>query len=230
MKTVISGALGVYLLLSAVAEAQPMLEPRFKLEALSFKAIDENGLDWPFSDEVYVTIWDPARKVATRSKIFTNVDAGETKTIPFNQSCILPIAGLNGPTLLEGSIGDTWSCARFGAPGPLSFTVALYEKDPCDYYFPLAICFEHGIVPGDEPPPINRVDDLIGRQEVKYSMQELIALQVGQVLEESIWLTPSCPSDSPDNCGGWDWPVYQFTWRITRLLNAPPATPVVDSH
>ena len=43
MKTVITGTLGAYLLLGAVAQAQPMLEPRFKLEALRFHAINETG-------------------------------------------------------------------------------------------------------------------------------------------------------------------------------------------
>jgi hypothetical protein len=233
MKTVISGALGAYLLLGAVAQAQPAHnppiglnpEPRFKLEALSFKALNETGDDWPFSDEVYVTIWVPAQKVATRSQIYHNVDAGETKHFPLDQSCILPIANLSGPTLLKGNRGDTWTCATFGAPGPFSFTVVLREKDRCDHYLPLGICFDNGILPGEEPPPINRVDDLIGRREVVYSMEELMALHVGQVLEESVWLSPPCPSDR-DVCE-FDDTVYQFTWRITRLPDAQPTTPPV---
>jgi hypothetical protein len=91
MKTVIGGALGAYLLLGAVAHAQPAHnppsglnpEPRFKLEALRFKALNETGLDvWPLSDEVYVSIHVPTHRVATRSKIYNDVDAGETKHFP----------------------------------------------------------------------------------------------------------------------------------------------------
>ena len=54
MRPLITGAVGVCLLLSTEAGAQ--VEPRFKLEALSFKAIHETGRNWPGSDEVYVTI------------------------------------------------------------------------------------------------------------------------------------------------------------------------------
>jgi hypothetical protein len=235
MKTVIGGALGTYLLLGAVAHAQPAHnppsglnpEPRFKLEALRFKALNETGLDfWPFSDEVYVSIHVPTHKVATLSKIYNDVDAGETNHFPLDQSCILPIADLSAPTTLHGENGETWRCAAGGAPGPFSFTVVFREKDPCNWG-PWS-CFEHGVpVPeGDEPPPINGADDLIGRSEVVYSMQELIALQVGQVLEESIWLYPGC---RPLPCGtpGTD-ALYQFTWQITRLPDAQVATPVVD--
>jgi hypothetical protein len=235
MKTVSSGALGVYLLLGAVAQAQPAHnppiglnpEPRFKLEALRFKAINETGIDLLGSDDVYVTIHVPTHKVATRSKIYHNVDAGETTHFPLDQSCILPIANLSGPTTLYGNKGDTWSCAVGGAPGPFSFTVVFREKDSCSYHLPLP-CFSHGVAPGAEPPPIDQTDDLIGRREVVYSMQELMALQVGQVLEESIWLSPPCPVESTE-CGQPGTAAeYQFTWRITRLPDAQPATPVVD--
>jgi hypothetical protein len=52
MKPLITGALGVCLLLSTGAGAQ--VEPRFALSAISFKAIHETGSNWPGSDEVYV--------------------------------------------------------------------------------------------------------------------------------------------------------------------------------
>jgi hypothetical protein len=248
MKAVISGTLGVYFLLGAFAQAQPVHnppnslipEPRFKLEALRFKAINETGYDWPGlgSDEVYVTIHVPTHKVATRSQIFGDVDAGVTKYFPLEQSCILPIAGLSGPTTLYGypagmankipGVPDTWSCSEAGAPGPFSFTVVFREKDPCDFGIPILACFSHGVAPGSEPPPIDETDDLIGRRVVIYSMQELQALQVGEVLEESIWLTPSCLNGENNECGqsGTD-AEYQFTWRITRLPDAQ--VPVVSA-
>jgi hypothetical protein len=227
MKTVISGALGVYLLLGAVAQAQPHSppelrpEPRFKLEALSFKAINETGSDRLGSDEVYVSIHVPTHKVATRSQIYRNVDVGETRHFPLDQSCILPIAGLNRPTTLFGNKGETWSCLVDGAAGPFSFTVVLREKDPCDF-FPF-LCFSHGVLPGAEPPPIDQTDDLIGRREVVYSMEELTALHVGQVLEESVWLRP-CET----SCSSWE-AEYQFTWRLTRLPDVQPVMPPIGN-
>ena len=163
MKTVISGALGAYLLLGAVAQAQPVHnplnalipEPRFKLEALRFKAINETGFDWPGSDEVYVTIHVPTHQVATRSKIFGDVDAGETNYFPLEQSCILPIAGLSGKTTLYVpwptiSVPIPGAAPRQGAPGPFSFTVVFREKDPCDFDIPICM-LQLWVAPGSEP-------------------------------------------------------------------------------
>src|SRR5262249_34027438 len=152
----------------------------------------ETGSNFPGSDEVYVTIHVPGH-AATRSKIFGDVDAGETNHFPLDQRCIFPIAGVNGPTMLEGFKGDTWTCAFGGAvvAGPFfSFTVLLHEKDPCGF----PPCWGHGVSPGEEPPAIHLQDDLIGRRVVVYSMEELIALHVGQNLEESVRLSPPiCP-------------------------------------
>jgi hypothetical protein len=210
MRRLITGAVGVCLLLSTEAGAQ--VEPRFELSAISFKAIHETGSNWPGSDEVYVTIHVPGH-AATVSKIFGDVDAGETKRFPVDQRCIFPIDGLNGRTLLLGYRGDTWTCAFRGAAiaGPFfSFTVVLREKDSCP------ACLEHGAVPGAEPGPIEPDDDLIGRHVVVYSREELIALHRGQELVESIWLSPPCPVGQ-DVCEATD-TEYQFTWRITRTF------------
>jgi hypothetical protein len=138
-------------------------------------------------------------------QLFGDVDAGETRSIPLDQSCILPIAGVSVPAALRGDEGDSWSCSRHGAPGPFSFTVELREIDEW-------MC------------PHSRVwtCEVIGRHEVVYSMEELIALQVGQVVEESVWLRP-CTRPAPEvyYCAPWE-AEYQFTWRLTRLPDAEP--------
>jgi hypothetical protein len=217
VKPLITVAVGVCLLLSTEAGAQ--VEPRFKLEALSFTAIHETGRNWAGSDEVYVTIHVPGH-AATISKIFGDVDAGETRHFPLDQRCIFPIGDLNGRTLFQGYRGDTWTCAFGGAAiaGPtFSFTVVLREKDrPCPP--PLLACFDPGYspAPGQEPGPFSDRDDLIGRHVVVYSMEELIALHRGQVLEESVRLSPPCPVGQ-DVCEASE-TAYQFTWRITRIL------------
>jgi hypothetical protein len=110
---------------------------RFKVEAVSFDAVDETGwFDWTGHDEVYVAIHVPDRQIATYSQIFWGVNSGERTDIPSDQNCILPIAGVSGPTTLDAGGGrsnpvDRWSCSNDGAPGPISFTVWLYEKDDC---------------------------------------------------------------------------------------------------
>jgi hypothetical protein len=238
MKTFITGAVGACLLLPIIgagAQADPAHippigvhpEPRFKLEALRFRALNETGIDRFGSDEIYVTIHVPARKVATISQVFGDVDAGETRSIPLDQSCILPIAGVSAPKTLSGFEGDSWSCSRDGAPGPFSFTVVLREKDPEENCaIPFYCGYTPGLVEGEEPGPIDSHDDLIGRHEVVYSMEELIALQVGQVVEESVWLRPCIkPAPAVYYCAPWE-AEYQFTWRLTRL---PDAEPVVGS-
>jgi hypothetical protein len=78
-------------------------------------------------------------------------------------------------------------------------------------------CFEPGHAPGgEEPGPIHDVDDLIGRREVVYSREELIAMHVGQELVESVSIRPpTCPVGQ-DVCVGSD-TEYLFTWSITRV-------------
>jgi hypothetical protein len=159
MKTFISGTVSALLLLAIIgagAQAQPSnaAQPsnvtpgalaRFKVEAVSFDAVDETGwFDWTGHDEVYVAIHVPDRQIATYSQIFWGVDSGEGRDIPSDQNCILPIAGVSGPTTLDAGGGrsnpvDRWSCSNDGAPGPISFTVWLYEKDDCP---PVFSCFD----------------------------------------------------------------------------------------
>jgi hypothetical protein len=221
MKTFISGTVSAFLLLPIIgagAQAQPAnVTPdaaRFKLEAVSFHAISETGWsNWPGSDEIYVNIHDPARRVATRSRLFEDVDAGLTKDFPSDQSCILPIAGVSGPTTFDAyNSGDRWNCSNAGAPGPLSFTVSMYEKDDPDG-------FVHGHVPGMELNRISTFDDYIGRHRVEYSLEELTALQVGQSKEESSLVSGGANG------------VYEFKWRLTRLPDAQPVVgPVTRLH
>ena len=110
-----------------------------------------------------------------------------------------------------------------GAPGPFSFTVVLRRDDRLvNCVFPLGCEFTHGSVPGEEPAPIDDLDDLIGRHTVVYSMYERTALQVGQVVEESIWLRPYTSTDATVfSCSSWE-AEHQFTWRLTRLPDAEP--------
>jgi hypothetical protein len=249
MKTFIAGTVGVCLFLTAIgagAQAQPAPEvqpgnvtpgslARFKLEAVSFRALNETGIDRFGSDEVYVSIHVPAHKVATRTQVFEDVDAGKTTNIPADQSCILAIAGVSGPTSFSAyKSGDRWSCSRDGAPGPFSFTVVLRERDDrlVNCLLPLGCQYDHGIVEGEELRPIDDdQDDLIGRHTVVYSMEELTALRVGQVKQESVQLRP-CIKPAPQlyYCAPWE-AEYQFTWRLTRLPDAEPVVgPITRLH
>jgi hypothetical protein len=225
MKTLIIGTVGACLLLPIIgADAQPLAPnvtpgalARFKVEAVSFHAISETGWsNWPGSDEIYVNIHDPARQVATRSRLFEGVDAGQTKKFPSDQKCILPIAGVSGPTTFNAykNPGDRWSCSNAGAPGPLSFTVSMYERDYWIFDFPPG----YGS-PGVELKPIGTYDDYIGRLTVQHSMEELTALQVGQSKSKSSLVAGGANG------------IYEFTWLLTRLPDAEPVLgPVTRLH
>jgi hypothetical protein len=108
---------------------------------------------------------------------------------------------------LRGDLGDTWSCSFGGAPGPFSFEVEIREVD----------FHEESLWDSD----------LIGKYSVVYSLEELLALQVGQVVEESVKLGPCHEYNDPAGtvCNPWD-AVYVFTWRLTRLPDA--TTPVMS--
>ena len=218
MKTLITGALGAYVLLSigAGAQAQPgrippigaYSEPRFQIEASEVRALNETGWDWPFDDEVKVYIYVPAYNVLTVTEEMT-IDSSWCWdcVIHPGHRCIIPIAGFPKPHggNFRGDEGQTWDCSEGGAPGPFSFFVWLYEQD----YF-------------QWPHP----GQLIGGAEITYSMEELLGLHVGQVLREEVRLSPPpCPG-GVSACQVTD-AVYMFKWRITRLPDAV-VEPILD--
>ena len=252
MRTLITGALAVYLLVPAAANAQepnadavqqaavgsrvvgPVLrQPRFKVEAVRFRAIDESGYDWPVSDEIIVVIHVPDYNVRIASKVFGDVDAGETRSFASNQSCILPIAGQRAGDYFRADQGQTWTCSASGAPGPIPlFTVEMYEKD--DGFFGECIdgLFDFGCVFSNGPVHSN--DDLIGhRRYVWYpTLEELVAVlpNVGNSFEESIRFACQYGEHGPWVCHSSLYyeptgPEYEFTWRVTRLPDGPVLDP-----
>jgi hypothetical protein len=198
------------------------LEPKhYKVEAIGFKCIDEVSWDSPFwapwiSDEVVVGI--DTSGASTVSRVFGDVDTGESRSFQPDQSCILPIEGesQNGDRGFDASF-ETWTCARTGTPGPFSFTVVMAEEDSgilhdCFDEFPWACKFGGGV------PDFN--DDLIGRHMVEFTAEELAAAMpnVGDTFEETITLGPcfderGCVTSfgTPNDA------EYRFTYRLTRL-------------
>jgi hypothetical protein len=95
--------------------------PKYRIQALSFKATDESNVDWLGSDEpywIFSGVTGDGTSTTRRSKVFSDVDSGETKTFSGNDGCILY------PT--------STSCS--GVPGPdgIGMTVQLWEKDNGD--------------------------------------------------------------------------------------------------
>src|SRR4051794_33867685 len=106
------------------------MERRYKIEAVSFKALDETGFDWPGSDGVMVGTVDA--KGSTVSEEFEDVDTGETCNFDPAKSCIVAVRP--GEVIL----GKTSVCNDVGEPAPLFFEVEFWEKD--DFGNPFGFC------------------------------------------------------------------------------------------
>jgi hypothetical protein len=179
-------------------------EPRYKVEALRFKARDETGIDWWGSDEVIVETIDP--EGFAQSVEIGGIDSDDTHTFEPAQSCI--VAPLRG----EAVLGRSSVCDEAGRPAPLGFRVRMWEQD---WGLGMGVCqrfFEHH---GVAECPDDENADFIGRAQVDLTAGELDAAlpSVGGELVETVVLFP-CP-ENVDTCS-WDGD-YSFTYRVTRL-------------
>jgi hypothetical protein len=197
-------------------------EPRYKIEALRFKARDESGADWPGSDEVMVTTQDPEGNPDgwTVSEEIGDIDSGDTHEFDPAASCVLAVRP--GVALL----GKTSVCDEAGAPAPLRFMVEMWEKDDGIAVFPGA-GIDCKVLPpsaaghaGPHCANDGEGDDFLGRARIELSAQELEAAlpQVGAELVQTVVLFPC--GDNVGACAGWFLPDYSFTFRVTRLPDA----------
>lgn len=181
------------------------VERRYKIEAMSFKAIDETGFDWLGSDEVMVKTADA--KGWTVSDEIGDVDSGETHKFDPAKSCIIAVR----PGIVV--LGKSSVCDDVGEPAPLWFEVEFWEKDPIGYPVGFNNCVrgEHG---GPHCADDGNGDDFIGHRRVEFSQQDFdtVLHKVGDEWIETVRLDP-CPGQL---CAG-DFPDYSFTYRITRL-------------
>ena len=164
-------------------------EPRFSVEAVSFRALDETGWDRFGADEVHAVFVDfnPLRERAT--SVYEDVDANETKKFRAADRCIAP-----QPTCETGS-------------KQLYFGVALWEKDPAlNFFVPTCAVAANSRANFDDG--ICREDDLIGRVQLAFTQTRLLGMlpNVGDVVEREVKPTGGAGS-------------YRFTYRITRLAN-----------
>jgi hypothetical protein len=158
------------------------------------------------SDEVEAKFFDFSNRAMKSTYVFGDVDAGETRNIPAEQSCMAPqptcnrgasnlafgvtlvevdgyVGGFFDPEFCHGSLGDP--SAMPPTPEQYEATFDSYAGDTC-----------YG-------------DDLIGRAKVKLSQTGLMALlpTVGASVDTTVRLSGGAGR-------------YDFTYRITRLPNA----------
>ncbi len=185
-----------------------ILVPQFVAEAVRFTAIDESGYDWPFSDEVYAVFSDLNPTVFIEiTTTYEDIDTGDTRSFGRDERCIAPRP----------------NCDR-GVSELLYFEFSFWERDEPPWPFS-TMEFCHGIGRGDQAPLRNGVcpaDDLIGRETVIWSREQLLAALpgVGDSVEYKLVLGGPC-GPTEGFCGtGWPGPTgpeYEFTYRIRRL-------------
>jgi hypothetical protein len=185
-------------------------EHRYKIEALSFKARDESGIDSPWSSDEVIIRTDDAKGWTVSDK-FGDVDSGETHKLDPARSCIIAVR----PGIVV--LGKTSVCDDAGEPAPFWFAVNFWEKDPGPLF---SFCLVPPPSPGFHAGPYcdqDGNDDFLGRARIDLSQQDLDAVlpHVGDEYIETVVLNP-CDYDE-SVCDVTYGPDYSFTYRITRL-------------
>jgi|CXWL01.1.fsa_nt_gi hypothetical protein len=185
--------------------------PRFKVEAVSFHAESESGVDtWPASDEVYAEFTSPLS--SSRTSVFSNVDTGDTEQFPARQSCIWPSYDPDGRN------NNAWACAPAGARGPIQFTITLLDADPEGWGFCIRVGLdvfahtpEYPYTGGPYDPGCGN-DDVIFTGDFRYEVSDILPR-----------LDPSCrcfTETARYHEGGFGETTYDVTFRITRVDTA----------
>ena len=195
-------------------------ERRYKIEAMHFTARDETGSDWWGDDDVMIQTVDV--KGFTVSDEIGNVDTGETHSLVPDKSCIVAVR----PGIVV--LGKTSVCDDVGEAAPLWCEVEFWEKD-FEILPDIPSGFCNTVGPGTPEPgrhggphfahdSCDDNDDFIGRARLEFAIWELEAAlpNVGDEFIETVTLNPCV---GPDVCDVTYGPDYNFTYRITRLLD-----------
>lgn len=173
-------------------------EPRFQVIPYALHAYDETGPDWPGSDEIYVIFSDAQTNSRVRTPIFSDFDTHETKRFAQAQACVTPIG-----RSLAGADGSAqaWECREGGVRAPLSFSFEIYEDDgdlTPEETSPYGECAP----PRGPPPQPTCEDDLVGRADITFTLEQLLAALPRPGAERAY-------TRAVDN--------YEFSYRIVRL-------------
>lgn len=191
--------------------AIPRASPRFLATAVKLKAIDESGADWRGSDEVHAWYYDFNYNHVTG--MYNGFDTGDTMDLAPRDRCLAP-----QPRCDHGV-------------SSIHFAVAFWERDKplwpiagfCYGYYPETTRFNLSLNQITQwSDGICNGDDLIGRKEVRLSLQQLLAAlpTVGASIDYKLRLGGPC-GHTEDLCGvSWlvpTGPEYELTYRVTRL-------------
>jgi hypothetical protein len=191
-------------------QAITFTSPQFVVHALWFKANDETGWAWPGSDEVYAVFSDMSPTSTDRTTAeYDNVDEGDTVNFTGDDTCMAP-----QPSCDRGmaELNVHFSFWESDWEAPLGFSHCLRPDSPGDgWRIRFGVCID---------------DDTIGRGEIIYSRDELVAMlpSVGSSRE----FTHVMDKDAGK---------YRFRYRITRLadversivIHLPPLDPATPT-
>jgi hypothetical protein len=175
--------------------------PQFRVEAITFRAVDESGPDWAGSDEVYF-VFSAGAPTDKITAVYEDLDSGEARNLGARDSCVAPVA----------------SCATAGTRA-VHVDLAMFERDLCGFVngdLPNAhYVLRHGYCAGD---------DLIGRATIAYSEQQLLRWlrRPGASLQRTVTLGGPCGHSEPGEICATaptipSGPEYTLSYRITRL-------------
>ena len=105
---------------TAVGLTSPLCstQPKYKVKAVSFHAVDESGVDRLGSDEpywIFNSVGTPGTSSTTKSQVFENIDTGDTAAFGPSEGCLY----------LNCAIGGA-------APFGLGLSIQLWERDRGD--------------------------------------------------------------------------------------------------
>lgn len=177
--------------------------PHFIVEALYYEAIDESGPNSPGSDEVFAIFESAGQRVSTSQ--VEDVDTGDRIEFDAAQRCIGPAVDN------DGSQNAAWTCDQGGRPGPVQFSINLYERDPhyADIFRP-QWCIRTGNTDIGVAECFTRNTDVLFDADFSYETAEILA-----------HLDPNCRCwQQTARYRESDWRgdmEYQVTFRIVRV-------------
>ena len=193
----------------------PGCPPRYKVTAVSFKAVDESSLDWSGSDEpfwVFGSVANGGTAYSTRSGVFGDVDTGETRSM--SSQCLFGCSG----------VGEL-------APSGMGLSIESWENDNGnvdEIFYDVADAFDDigGLAPAFGAPQWTEKagvamtkaanfildwygDDLLGKAEFAYS-PEFLGLKL-PATGASFTDTRTLGGSSADA-------TYQITLQVRRTV------------
>lgn len=175
--------------------------PRFIVEAISFRAVDESHYSWMGSDHVFGWWATTTTSMATRNR---EVDTNDTEQFLPTQSCITPAVDP------DRRRNGQWRCDPAGVAAPLAFTVRLYEDDVLPDSLPgFSVCGSG--IPQNAGTDLNwcprdGANDTLLDAELRYELSDIQQR-----------LRPSCRCFNQTITSSLSDSTYQLTIRITMV-------------